>query len=64
MSDLQARIEADFYDDDYECWKCGGEGWEDRYDEDPLWYGHELYRCSECQGRGTFRPAIEEIERA
>lgn len=35
-----------------DCDECGGEGWEDRYDEDPLWYGHELYRCSLCEGSG------------
>ncbi len=48
---------------DCQCARCGGschwvdcyqcdDGYEDRYDEDPLWYGHELYVCDHCQGHG------------
>lgn len=37
-----------------ECEACGGEGYEDRYDEDPLWYGHHLWRCGHCGGEGRF----------
>jgi hypothetical protein len=35
-----------------DCWNDCEDGWEDRYDEDPLWYGHELYPCDVCQTKG------------
>jgi hypothetical protein len=47
-----------------QCARCGGscgwtyccngcdDGYIDRHDEDPLWYGHELYTCDVCRGRG------------
>ena len=48
---------------DCQCARCGGscvwhdcyeceDGYNDRHDEDPLWYGHELYICQCCLGRG------------
>lgn len=38
------------------CWRCGGEGEIDRYEEDPLWYvGPWRYqRCDNCQGEGGY----------
>jgi hypothetical protein len=50
---------------DCQCARCGSsvegehcgaceDGFVDRYEEDPLWYGHELYPCDECGGRGVF----------
>ena len=48
-------------DDDYDyeragdsdCHWCGGDGWIDGYEDDPLWYAPgELERCSSCGGTG------------
>lgn len=44
-----------------DCYDCGGEGWEDRHDEDPLWYGHEVYRCETCMGKGGWLIPWEEV---
>lgn len=39
---------------DDSCWNCGGEGYFDLYDEDPLWYDEdEIEMCSECKGSGV-----------
>src|SRR5205809_393046 len=43
------------YDEDYDgdCFHCGGDGWIDGYDDDPLWFSPgELTRCSSCNGSG------------
>ena len=43
------------YDDgsDSECFHCGGEGWIDGYDDDPLWFSPgEMERCASCGGSG------------
>lgn len=45
----------------FDCWQCGGEGWEDRYEQDPLWYGHELYRCDNCHGKGGWLVPWEDV---
>ena len=51
------ELDAEFYDD---CWQCGGEGWFDGYEEDPLWYEPgDLYMCPECRGRGRIKPEQE-----
>lgn len=48
-----------YYDDegDYEgngdCWHCGGDGWVDGSENDPLWFAPgEFERCSSCGGSG------------
>jgi hypothetical protein len=41
--------------DEEECGMCGGDGWRERYDEDPLWYGHDLWPCDWCGGTGKVR---------
>jgi hypothetical protein len=50
-------IERDDWDDgesDGECFYCGGEGWIDGYEDDPLWYAPgEMDRCSSCGGSGA-----------
>ena len=36
-----------------DCWNCGGEGYIELYDEDPLWYDEDdTERCDECRGNG------------
>jgi hypothetical protein len=42
-------------DEDYDgdCGFCGGDGWVDGYEEDPLWFAPgELERCASCGGSG------------
>lgn len=49
---------VDDYDDDYDfddddCAFCGGDGWVDGYESDPLWFEPgELELCSSCGGSG------------
>jgi hypothetical protein len=45
------------------CDQCGGEGYVDRYDEDPLWYGHELYECDFCCGKGGWKSCLGNCDR-
>jgi len=68
MTSISARPPKEWYaisgiEIDCQCARCGGymasercgsceDGFVDRYEEDPLWYGHELYKCSECDGAG------------
>ena len=51
---------------DCQCARCGSsvdvehcgnceDGYVSRYEEDPLWYGDELYPCHKCDGQGVFR---------
>lgn len=36
-----------------QCSSCGGEGWDDAYEEDPLLYDPgDTIPCSQCNGRG------------
>jgi len=36
-----------------ECGRCGGEGWIDVYDDDPLWYDPgDMSPCLQCGGHG------------
>ena len=36
-----------------DCPDCGGEGFVNRHEEDPLWYGEdEWFRCETCEGKG------------
>lgn len=46
----------DGYDDgecDSDCWHCGGDGFVDGYEDDPLWFAPgEFERCSSCGGSG------------
>lgn len=38
-----------------ECWDCGGEGYRDLYDEDPLWYDEDdVEACDVCHGNGGY----------
>lgn len=40
-------------DDDGDCAFCGGDGWIDGYDDDPLWFlPGETTRCASCNGSG------------
>lgn len=43
----------DNFDDDGDCGFCGGDGWIDGYDDDPLWFAPgEMARCASCNGSG------------
>lgn len=46
----------DYSDDegcDGSCWHCGGDGFVDGYEDDPLWFAPgEMERCSSCGGSG------------
>lgn len=47
--------EHDFDDEesDGDCFHCGGDGWVDGYEDDPLFYvPDELIRCCSCNGSG------------
>lgn len=45
--------EYDYDEDGADCLCCGGDGWVDGYENDPLWYSPgELERCSSCNGSG------------
>jgi hypothetical protein len=53
---------TDYYDDDgdYECdgdcWHCGGDGYIDGYEDDPIFYApNEMIRCGSCNGSGQAR---------
>lgn len=36
-----------------ECSSCGGDGYYDGYEDDPLWYEPgEIEMCEQCDGRG------------
>jgi DnaJ-class molecular chaperone len=35
-----------------ECQSCYGEGWVNRYEEDPLWYDDKDILCTCCGGDG------------
>lgn len=38
-----------------ECWNCGGEGYRDLYEEDPMWYDEdEVEKCEICEGKGFY----------
>lgn len=38
-----------------ECWNCGGSGYRDLYEEDPLWYDEdEVEKCEICEGKGFY----------
>jgi hypothetical protein len=38
-----------------ECSACGGEGWIEVYDLDPLWYApDDVERCEQCNGVGGY----------
>ncbi len=47
----------DYDEDDYgegDCAFCGGDGWVDGYESDPLWFvPGELERCASCGGSGN-----------
>jgi hypothetical protein len=41
------------FDGDADCFYCGGDGFIDGYEDDPLWFEPgELERCSSCSGSG------------
>lgn len=46
----------DYDEDDYEWWDCafcGGDGWIDGYEDDPLWFEPgEMELCASCGGSG------------
>lgn len=38
-----------------DCWSCGGDGWIDLYEEDPISYSPgELEKCDVCEGEGGY----------
>ena len=44
----------DKFDGDGDCAFCGGDGWIDGYEDDPLWYlPGEMERCASCGGSGS-----------
>jgi len=52
----------------YECWDCGGDGYRELYDDDPLWYDEDdTETCSTCNGDGHWwvcKSACAEKEQA
>lgn len=59
---MSAAPHPDDYCDDFgdwiECWSCGGEGFHELYDEDPLWYDEDdIETCEECAGAGGWQRA-------
>lgn len=58
MATLTEENDYDYdreYDDDYEgdCFHCGGDGYIDGYEDDPLWFEPgEMERCASCGGTG------------
>lgn len=37
------------------CWSCGGEGYHDLYEDDPLWYDEDdIEHCDVCNGKGFY----------
>lgn len=47
--------ECEYDDDDYDgdCAFCGGDGWIDGFEDDPLWFEPgEMERCASCGGSG------------
>lgn len=43
----------DSFDDNGDCGFCGGDGWLDGYEDDPLWFEPgEMARCASCGGTG------------
>ena len=42
-----------------DCWSCGGEGYRELYDDDPLWYDpDDTESCHECGGKGGWLMCI------
>lgn len=38
-----------------DCWQCGGEGFRELYEEDPLWYEpNDTEQCDICEGKGGY----------
>lgn len=51
MSEYQDKTEGNTI----ECWNCGGEGYRDLYEEDPLWFDQDdIEECEICQGKGFY----------
>jgi hypothetical protein len=43
----------EFEDHEGDCGFCGGDGWVDGYEDDPIFYDpDELIRCASCNGSG------------
>jgi DnaJ-class molecular chaperone len=39
----------------YDCWNCGGEGFHEVYELDPMWYEPgETEPCETCNGDGSW----------
>lgn len=63
-SEVTVNIEHDLRDDDLgiiytpdgpwvTCWSCGGEGFHELHDEDPMWYDEDdVKTCDICLGKG------------
>lgn len=47
-------IDDEDYNEDLDCWQCGGEGLVDGAElGDPLWYDEDnFYKCPNCGGSG------------
>ena len=54
MTDLAKQLEDEdpYYEDEWPCTWCGGEGTEDN--DNPLWYGFDVewIPCRACSGTG------------
>lgn len=52
---MEEYDDDDFYDDDLDCFHCGGEGFiEGSEMGDPMWYDDdEWYKCFSCGGSGN-----------
>ncbi len=43
---------SQFWED---CWNCGGEGYFELYDEDPIYYDEDdTETCETCRGKGGY----------
>lgn len=53
VSDYPDDYDYEFGDGDDDCFHCGGDGYIDGYEDDPLWFEPgETERCSSCGGSG------------
>ncbi len=46
-----------------DCYNCGGEGYLEGNEEDPLWYDPgDLIRCDICRGNGGWRQCVGDCD--
>lgn len=41
------------------CWDCGGDGYIEVYESDPMWYDEDdVERCDTCEGQGGWHMCL------